>query len=274
MRHAGADVPVYSLSAMIGIPEDRHATDRHVLVARGAGRHIGLLVDRVVRMPVDEGAHVLPLPRIVGDGALRKFDGLLRHQELAYLVLSPVSIDPRARVAFTPRVRRSRAGLRTQGAADMIAIFNSPALPAGPADRYAVEARGVEALAQSLPSVPIPGAAAHVAALAWWRDEVAPLLSFEAQRDTNGSRERVIVVRCHAAGQDTCVAFAVSGDVTLHRATRADLTVRFDGRRYPFVRGVFEVGGERVALLDLPSLLVPRTEDRQPAVREEVPALI
>jgi hypothetical protein len=81
-------------------------------------------------------------------------------------------------------------------------------------------------------------------------------------------------VRCSLAAEDTCVAFAVAGDVALHRATRADTTVPFDPSRSPYVRGVFAINDERVALLDLARLLAPEIEAPPVAVDEEVPALI
>ena len=274
IHHAGGDVPVYSLASMVGLHEDRRAADRHVLVTRGAGRDFGLLVDRVVRTPADDRARVLPLPAVVGDGALRRFEGLLQHRDWSYLVLSPSSLDPDAR-SRRPLTKRPRSRRLAAGGADIVAVFGSPSLPPCPADRYAIEARHVEALAQSLQTLPVPGAAPHVAAIASWRDEVAPVLSFaDRAGDTSAARQRFIVVRCSLAAEDTCVAFAVAGDVALHRATRADTTVPFDPSRSPYVRGVFAINDERVALLDLARLLAPEIEAPPVAVDEEVPALI
>jgi chemotaxis signal transduction protein len=276
IRHAGEQVPVYSLAALLGRGHDRAAFDRHIVVTRGASGSIGLLVDRVVRTPADERAAVLPLPSVVGDRALRRFEGLLRHNDLSYLVLSPVSLDPDApagRPLARPRPH-SRAAA-PMGGADMVAIFSSPSLPRCPADRYAIEAQRVEALVQALPSIRIPGAAPHVVALGWWRDGTVPVLSFHNNgADPSSVRQRFIVVRCGSDARSTYVAFAVTGDVALHRATREDALVPSDRKDTDFVRGVFGTGDEDVALLDI-DILLTRTRDSRPAaVSEAVPVLM
>ena len=277
IRHGGEEVPVYSLAALLGRAHDRGAFDRHIVVTRGARRAMALLVDRVVRTPADEQARVLPLPNLVGERALRRFEGLLRYEDWSYLVLSPASLDPDAREGRLPARPRSRSKITAAaGGADMVAVFSSPSLPRCPADRYAIEARRVEALVQALPSIPIPGAAPHVTALGWWRDETVPLLSFHnaGAGASSPARQRYIVVRCGSDAQSAYVAFAVVGDVALHRATREDALVPFDRKEIDFVRGVFSTGDEDVALLDLDRLLTRTRESRPAAAGNAVPVLI
>lgn len=277
IRYGGDEVPVYSLAALLGHVHEAGAFDRHIVVTRGARRPMGLLVDRVVRTAADEHAKVLPLPNVVGEVALRRFEGLLRHDDLSYLVLSPASLDPEGH-GVRPHVLRppSRPKSSATGAADMVAVFASPALPKCPADRYAIEARRVEALVQALPSIAIPGAAPHVVALGWWREETVPVLAFEHNGNgtSSSSHQRFIIVRSGVAAETTYVAFAVTGDIDLHRATRDDTLVPFELRHIDFVRGVFSAGDEDVALLDLDSLLARTRENRPETARDAVPVLI
>jgi chemotaxis signal transduction protein len=277
IRYAGVQAPVYSLAALLGRDRDTATFDRYVVVTRGAERPMGLLVDRVVRTPVDEHPKVLPLPSVVGEVARRRFEGLLRHAEWSYLVLAPASLDPDARGGRPPAqpAARPRSSSAT-GGADMVAVFTSPWLPRCPADRYAIEARRVEALVQSLPSIAIPGAAPHVTALGWWRDETVPVLSFDNNGSgaANTSRQRFIVVRCVHEAETAYVAIAVTGDIALHRATREDTVVPFELRHIDFVRGVFSAGDEDVALLDLDMLLTRTRESRPEPACEAVPVLI
>lgn len=276
IRYGGEQVPVYSLAALLDRGPDIRTFDRHIVVTRGARRPMGLLVDRVVRAPVDEHSKVLPLPAVVGGVALRRFEGLLRHGELSYLVLSPGSLDPEARGARPPvRTWRRPKASAAPGGADMVAVLTSPSLPKCPADRYAIEARRVEALVQALPSLSMPGAAPHVMALGWWRDEAVPILAFEHDgKDVSPSRQRFVIVRCGPDVESACVAFAVTGDISLHRATREDTLVPSELRHIEYVRGVFSAGDEDVALLDI-DILLSRTRKSAPQpVRDAVPVLI
>jgi chemotaxis signal transduction protein len=277
IRYGRDQVPVYSLASLLGRKDEHGAFDRHIVVTRGARRPMGLLVDRVVRIPVEEHAKVLPLPSLVGELALRRFEGLLRHDELSYLVLSPASLDPDSRGSRPPVRPRSRPKASTAtGGADMVAVFTSPSLPKCPADRYAIEAWRVEALVQTLPNIAIPGAAPDVTALAWWREETVPILAFEHNGNgaPSSSHLRFIVVRTGTDADIAYVALAATGDIALHRATREDTLVPFEHRHIEFVRGVFSVGDEDVALLDLESLITRTRERRPEPAAVAVPVLI
>jgi chemotaxis signal transduction protein len=284
LEHGGRPLPVYSLSALFGRTPDRSGLDRHVIVTRGAGgESYGLLVDRLLRAPADHPGRLLPIPATVGPVAAAWFHGLLTFGgDLSCLVLSPAALDPRhpaemARPADThvpaDAVRRM-SGRRDP--VEIVATFTSDALPNIGIRRFALGAHRVAAVAQALPSIAIPGAVAWVAELARWRDYAVPVLSFNAGAPsgvTNGSR-RCLVVRTGGRYSGGFVAFAVNADIDLHRATSANgdaaLSRPVDAE---FVIGIYMVGPDPVALLDIDRLAAGVSTRRTRAVPAQAAAI-
>ena len=83
-----------------------------------------------------------------------------------------------------------------------------------------------------------------------------PLIDFRDpdDRDRDTDRQRCIVAQCGARLSGTLVAFPIDSEIALHRPGAADRQVS-DVPRPPFADGMFGVGGELVALLNLDALL-------------------
>lgn len=267
LRHRGETIPVFGLAALLDRAANVPSPRDHIVVSAGAAGPIGLLVDRLARLPEAVGAAIAPLPPVVGPTASAWFEGLVTLGDRACLVVSPAGLDPSAppalrRPSFEPMSKTAGAG----AAADIVVVFSSPVLPAIGVRRYALSARLLGAVVQSLARVPLPAHPPCVKELASWRDAAVPVLDFstpesaprvEATARASGlrARERYLVVGGGSTRQPAYVAFAVDDDVTLHRATREDRLVASPALP-EFVRGVFAAGGENVALLDLDALLV------------------
>ncbi len=256
LHEGNAAIPVYSLAALFGMSLPP-AVDGHVVVTGGEHAPFGLLVARIMRASASVNDEVLPLPPFAGPQASSWFDGLLMLEDTACLVLAPDGLDPRATSGLGPRAARPRRRGPAQhiGSSDIVVTFSSPALPHPGTRRYALAGPRVAGLVQSLPCIALPGRSPHVKELAWWQNSAVPVLEF-----TNGhppgaaqSATRYLVARCGPRAGAALVAFRVDADVSLHRATAEDAQV--SGRDgLPFLRGVFNVSGERVGLLDLDAL--------------------
>ncbi len=278
---AGETVPVFSLAAVLGRPpasEPRVRGDgNHVVVTRGPAGAIGWLVDRIVRSALPEDALLMALPDVVGSAATRWLDGVLRLEDRSLPLLAPGRLDPRV-ASDAPGVghRASTfapspaATAPEDGRSPLVVIFSSPALPHAGVARLALSGRRVAAITRALPFLAIPGSARHVAGVMIWRDAVVPVVDVRRQgRPAAANDDRFLIARCGPVTNGTLVAFAVTAQVSLHAPTRADRLVEDLKESAPgFVTGVFSVGGERVALLDLDALLAgvsgpePRVEDR------------
>ena len=277
LRYGRDEAPVYSLTGLFGGRIDRGLSDSHVIVTQGEHGPFGLLVDRIVRTPPAESPSLLSLPATAGSIPCAWFGGLLRLGELSCLVLSPHAIDPRALpAAATPVERRGAGGapVRRGRVPEMLLMFTSPSLPPISAERYALPAGRVGAIVQSLPAVPLPGAAAPVKALGWWRDFAVPILDASApggQRASNGST-RYLLARAGANGGAGFVAFAIDPDATLHRATAADRRQPTGGGAGSGAGAVYSAGGSTIALLDLAALVASR-RDATDAIKR-MPAMV
>ena len=251
LQQAGADVPVYALGTLLGQPAPAARDVSHVVVTDGARGAFGVLVDRAVRVALDDGAAVLPLPAFVGPPAGRWFAGLLHDSRLTCLLLSPLGLQSAgAQLGGPPdEPRPTAAAARGTEAGEIVVLFRTPALPSCDADRYAIGARRIGGVVQTLPSVPLPGAPRFVTGLSWWQGTAVPLLDFGAA-GRRTSRSRYLLLRTRGG---TYAGLPVEADVALRRATAEDRQVRGGGDS--FVKGLFSVGGERVALIDVDALV-------------------
>ncbi len=259
LRYGAETLPVYSLPGLFGRAPESSVADRYVIVTRGDGESFGLLVDRIVRTPAGSPA-LLPLPAAAGATPSAWFDGLLRMGDVvSCLVLSPRGIDPLAPAAprrATPPIAQAAGGRTGAVASGMVLTFTSAALPSVQAAKYALAADRVGGIVQSLPWIPLPGAAPHIRAVGWWRDHAVPILRFNGEHgaDVNGS-DRFLVARSGGRGRGGFFAFRVGADVALHRATAADRRHAEVERREWFTRGIFSVAGDAVALLDVDAII-------------------
>ena len=260
-------VPVFALGGVLdgaspfdaAGPSDSVARGRYIAVTGEAGQWVGWLVDRIARADVGGQSVIAPLPAMVGANAARWFDAVVRMGDIALLLLAPRRLHPGAagRPATAPGVP-APAPPPVEGlqAAPMAVIFSTPALPRCQASRYALSGRRVAAVVEPTPPLAVPGSAPHVAGVSWWRDAVVPVVDFRepAARVDDLTRGRRIVARCGGHLRGTLVAFAIDSEVALHRPAAEDRLVP-GAECPPFAAGVFSVGGETIALLELDRLI-------------------
>jgi chemotaxis signal transduction protein len=263
----GEAIPVYSLAAILEgtAPAAGHAsTGHHIVVTHGAQGPVGWLADRIVRSHLNDRLDVLPLPAVVANGATNWYEGLLIVDDAPLLLLSPSRLDPRAtrdRAAsdvVSPEPEIAAAPASADAASTLVVTFSSPALPRCGAERYALSARRIAAVVQSLTVTPVPGCPPHVTGVAVWRNDVMPVVDFRSasERSAAGTGHRFLIARCGRPLRGGSVAFAVDTELTLHQPTRDDREADEIESSPAFVAGTFIVSGDRLALLDLDMLLL------------------
>jgi chemotaxis signal transduction protein len=263
---AGQPVPVFRLGSVLGrTSAQRNAPNsggHHIAVTGEGSELVGWLVDRVVRTPLSQDAQIVALPAVVGPAATSWFEALVKMGGTSILLLAPQSLNP-----LSPRQPRAGAiassaapaAKKPGDSAEQIALlFSTPALPRCAAPRFALSGRQVAAISQPMSPIPVPGSAPYVSGVAWWRNLVVPVIDFRGpgEHDDEAQRRRQLIAQCGSRLGNTLVAFAVDAEIALHRPGTGD--ERAAGVPCPsFAAGVFDIGGEPVALLDLDSLLAP-----------------
>jgi chemotaxis signal transduction protein len=263
---AGQSVPVFRLGHVLGrAASPRNAAapgGHHIAVTGERGELVGWLVDRVVRTTLPQDALVVTLPAVVGPAATSWFEALVKIGGTSILLIAPQYLNPLAH--RPPRHEATRAfsvpsRKKTGSSAEQIVLlFSTPALPRCEPPRFALSGRQVAAITQPLSTIPVPGSAPHVTGVAWWRKVVVPVIDFRGpgEHDDVSQRRRQVIAQCGPRLGSTLVAFAVDSEIAMHRPGAGDS--RAAGVPCPgFAAGVFEIGGEPVALLDLDALLAP-----------------
>lgn len=252
LDQAGTITPVYRLATLLGLPTEPARAGDHIVVTSGARGPFGVLVDRAVRAAPGDRLDVLPLPAFAGSAAARWFAGILHGGSVSCLLLSPEGVEPGASTPSPPRgvVPRPPAHVRRgSGAADVVVVFSSMALPPCDANRYAIGARRIVGVVQALPSVSLPGAAPFVAAVSWWEGAAVPLLDFSGRR-AGADHSRYLLVRTRGGEY---AGLPVGADVALRRATKEHRQLA--GGSAAYVEGLFAVGDEHIALIDVDALV-------------------
>ena len=253
LRHGRGTAAVYSLASLLGRSTASDTPGSHVVLTGGMRGPFGMLVDRVVRSANTGRIPVLPLPRaIVGPVPARWFEGLVQMGDLSCLALSPAGLEPDARTPQTPAAGPSAGAAtalsRAAASHEVAVIFSSDALPFTGDAAFALSARQIAAVVQTLPSVPLPGAPRHVTSVAVWRGAAVPLLDFRTE-GSGSAAGRSLIVR---TSEGALVGFPVNADVAVHHVASTDALA---SAAQPFVKGVFVTGTQRVALLDIDALL-------------------
>jgi len=256
---SGRPVPVFALGRALGQRGTLAAASRgHIAVTGASDDAVGWLVDRVVRLR-STGLSLVPLPPVLGTVAATWFEALVRQNDSLMLLVAPQRLDPGRTSAAQPvsATPVPRTGAAAGGRNErLVAIFSTPAMPHSEACRFALSARQVAAIVQPFPSIAVPGSGRHVRGVGWWRDAAVTLIDFRPADDASAaaSRTRWLVVRCSARLGGACVAFPIDTDITLHRAGAGDRQVA-ESTPPAFASGLFAVGGETVALIDIDALL-------------------
>jgi len=124
-----------------------------------------------------------------------------------------------------------------------------------------MSARQMVAIVQDLPQIPVPGSAAHVTGVGWWRHAAVPMIDFRdrAERAAAVQPGRCLLARCGGALRGTIVALPIDPEVAVHQPAPADRNLAATSLP-SFVDGAFQVGGETAALLNLDALLTINQE--------------
>jgi chemotaxis signal transduction protein len=264
---AGQPVPVFRLGSVLGrTGAQRNASSdggHHIAVTGEGSELVGWLVDRVVRTPLSQDAQVAGLPAVVGPAATSWFEALVKLGGTSILLIAPQYLNPLSqRHRRTDAVRpfaAPAAAKRPGDSAEQIALlFSTPALPRCAAPRFALSGRQVASISQPMSPIPVPGSAPHVTGVAWWRSLVVPVIDFRGPggHDDEAQRRRQVIAQCGPRLGNTLVAFAVDAEIALHRPGSGDERAA-EVPCPSFAAGMFDIGGEPVALLDLDSLLAP-----------------
>jgi chemotaxis signal transduction protein len=258
---AARGIPVYSLAALLGLPEAPGADGRGpILVIRGGGDRRGLQVDRVARAAGGPGESPLALPEAVRAACGGRFTAALPLDDgrLA-LVIAPERL----------RLDGGRAdgdGARGEGDAGVAgpdgaaagngASFRTgsrsprPAAPAPVAAREAARRSGavalfscdpdgcqgatlfglslaqIEEVLRAVPVTPVPGAAGDLVGLVVWRGHAVPVVDLGRRFDPRRPGAGVPAARADGAAPGRLlVARAVRRPEWIAFPVRADLRV-------------------------------------------------
>jgi chemotaxis signal transduction protein len=270
---AGANAPVYSLGATVGLyaaAEEALERDRHIVVLQGASGPVGWLVDRVGRARLSLRTRVLPLPQAVGARARRCFGGVLSTEDRTLLLLSLSHGDRWAVTeqfgAADPTASDVPSWTPPSDHGPLVVTFGSEALPRCGATRFAVSARRVAGLESTLHVATVPWSEPPVIGISVWRGEAIPVVDFRQQGPPAGAdaersfeRQRLMIVRCGGSLNGTSFAMPVDAETSLHQPTtdnRPATRVDDSGDEHAtFVKGLFDVRGRTVALIDPDALM-------------------
>jgi chemotaxis signal transduction protein len=251
-------VPVFSLASALGLadPAATHG-DQHIAVTGEGEQLVGWLVDMLTREPA-AGVKIAPVPKSVGGQAGRWFEAVVTCSSGDVVLL----IDPRHLGPFSatpldrdedPAFAAPVAIAHAEPKEPVALVFSTPVLPEWPVDKFALSARQVAAIVPPTQLIALPGSAAHVAGLTLWRDAAVPIVDYRRDRREHSRHWRRLIARCTSVPH-ALVAFAIDDGVVMHRTGGDDRSTP-DVACPPFASGVFNVNGDRVALLDLDALV-------------------
>lgn len=264
----GQTAPVFRLGDLLyrDAPRASYGSGNHIAVTGSGNETAGWLVDHIARTTVPQGAHVASLPNVIGPVASSWFEALVWIGTTSVLLMSPRNLNPllkrRARVDSSKSAAAGAKKKGTDPAERVVLLFSTPALPSGGASRFALSGKRIAAITQPIPAIAVPGSAPHVTGVSWWRSAVVPVIDFRGpgDHDDTEERRRSVIAQCGPRLGNTLVAFPVDAELVMHRAGTGDRLVA-DAACPPYVSGMFEIGGEVVALLDLDALLAPVRSD-------------
>jgi len=255
VKLGGHLVPIFRLRSMLGLPDrdTSSRTEQHIAVTGDRDELVGWLVDRISRESAS--AQIVPLPPSIGGKARHWFEGVVTCADgRAILMLDPKRLDPlrphtsRRDDEETDRPFSPSLTTHVASSGPVALVFSSSSLPASAVDRFALSGRQVAAIVQPDATIALPGSPAHVTGLTLWRDAVVPVLDFtRGPRDPNGRR---LIGRC---GSTSLIAFAIDDEIVMHKPSAGDAIVA-EAACPAFADGVFDLNGDRVALLNLEAL--------------------
>ena len=256
----GQTVPVFALATRLGLPLSVARGARYIAFTGAFGELVGWLVDRIARPAVSQETMTAPLPPTLGAVATTWFEALLKVGDQSMLLIAPRQLKAFACPPLPPNMGGEfSAGVRAAAQPEpTVVIFSTPALPRCDALRYALSGRQVVAIVPPPQAVVVPGSAAHVKGVFWWRNAVVPIVDFrdEAESTSSSLERRHIIAQCGVGLSGSLVAFPIDADIAMHRPGTGDRRLT-DVARPAFAHGMFDVKGETVALVSLDALLSP-----------------
>ncbi|MBY0495180.1 MAG: chemotaxis protein CheW [Cyanobacteria bacterium] len=260
VKLGGQHIPVFELrqALRLGDTAPQARDDRHIAVTGDDHELVGWIVDRVTREPRDGNPRVAPLPPSVGGDACRWFEGVVTSTTGdVMLLVSPRHLNPLRVGAPGDDAVAAFAAPYIPGHAPssepVALVFSTPALPPGGVDKFALSGRQVAAIVQPADPLDVPGCAPHVVGLTFWRNVAVPIVDFRRSTPIDPARSRRLIARCARSG-NSLIALPIEADVAMHRPAPDNRLVA-DIPTPPFATGVFDLHGDRVALIDLDAVL-------------------
>ena len=259
LKLGSQNVPVFCLRSALGLDvlDAAPVADRHVAVTGDQQRLVGWLVDRITR-EARAATAIAPLPEVIGGNACRWFAGVALGEDEPMLLLNPRHLNPVTADSDDEDDATAMFSLPPLPApvpAEPVAlVFSTAALPSSGVDKFALSGRQVAAIVPTTAAIAVPGSASHVSGLTMWRDAAVPIIDFTHAATGDGRDRRRLIARCARDGGRSLVAMTIDADVLMHRPA-ADNRLLTDAACPPFANGVFELNGDRVALLDLDAML-------------------
>jgi chemotaxis signal transduction protein len=280
------DVSVFSLAQRLGRPAPKVSARQQVVVLHAWPRPWGLLVDRVAQTAEVPAASREALPGLLVNPSANYFRGVIRVEGEWLLLLSPDRLHPDAEPfedfeeqlgGNEPREPAAFAlpPVRGQPEGGQVLVFSVSARVQGERPlSFGVSITRVAEVLETLPVVPVPGAADFVLGLAGWRGRPVPVIDLARRLGLPSapSYRRLMIVR--PAGPVELLGFPVRSWV---RVLRLPLACRPSSRELPLdpslVRGAVELARETLVVPDLACLASnpgPATGDQLSAPEESI----
>lgn len=265
----GSRVPVYHLAALLGQPWSQQP--RSALRVRTAGPQFAVGVDSLSRLTLPAGTQHAALPWVLRKSVRNAVAAIAdTGQGLAICVdvellnpaLNPAMDGGVSHMAASARqpgmgfagARGPAAAAVTPGAVGKLLAFHLPGpVAGGTTPLIGLSFLQVLEVAESLPYLPLPGSAAEMPGLVWWRDHPVPFVDLTyclGGEPTQYRGETILVAR----GSRSTEALAIPvGD----EVSGMSMTVACSACSEPFqprldcLRGEFDLGWERLLIPDL-----------------------
>jgi chemotaxis signal transduction protein len=224
---SGQAIPVFDLGRTLGAPPSAGTAspvvNQHIAVTGRPGELVGWVVDGMAPAVWAGGTTIVPLPPMVGAPATSWFQAVVRYRGDSVLVLTP------SRLRCEP----------------MSHVGSAPPRPRADVPRFAIGPRQIVAIVKALPINDVPGSAAHVIGVSWWRNALVPVIDFRGRTALEAApRGRFLLALCGGRRRGGIVAFPIASASSLPT----------------FVDDAFHVGDETAGLLNLDTLLTMTQE--------------
>lgn len=257
-------LPVFSLAARLSQPQPAAPLTGHIVVLQAQARPWALYVEHlegVIQVAQDE---LCALPAMLQPAASRLFNAVLHYENTLLLSLAPAGLHPYgvpdALPLFHPVQRTVSSVPPAPEAQAQILSFTTLATAAREHPwHFALSLSQVSQILPAQPLRPVPGTAATVMGLTWWRD--APLAVLDLSQCLGGpvsllqADGRLLVAR--AASMQAFVGFPIRPEV--HR-WRLPLAHRPSVRHLPLqrtlMRGQFDLERTTLVIPDIDGIML------------------